>query len=82
VVEEELVNIWMDVLGTETVGVHDNFLDLGGHSLTAFQIIARVREIFAIDLSIQFFIDVDSPTVAAMAELIEHVYRLHKEQLM
>jgi hypothetical protein len=50
--------------------------------LSAFQIIARVREIFAIDLSIQFFIDVDSPTVAAMAELIEHVYRLHKEQLM
>jgi amino acid adenylation domain-containing protein len=82
VVEEELATVWMNVLGTERVGVHDNFLDLGGHSLSAFQIIARVREIFAVDLSIQFFIDVDSATVASMAELIEQVYRRHKEQFI
>jgi hypothetical protein len=38
-----------------------------------------VREIFAIDLSVHFFIAVESATVAAMAELIEEIYGRHEE---
>ncbi len=42
--EKLLVDIWASVLKVESVGVHDNFFDLGGGSLTSLQIIARARE--------------------------------------
>jgi acyl carrier protein len=78
-IEEILAEIWMEILGTTRVGIYDNFLALGGHSLSAFQIITRVHAIFNVELSIQFFIDVNSATVAAMAELIARAYQ-NKEQ--
>ena len=74
-IEAMLAKVWMQILGTSRVGIHDNFLELGGHSLSSFQIIARVREIFDVELSIQSFIDVKKATVAAMAELIEQAYQ-------
>jgi len=68
-IEETLAGLWMEILGTKRMGIHDNFLELGGHSLNAFQIIARVRAIFGVELSIQSFLD--AATVATMAERIE-----------
>jgi acyl carrier protein len=49
-VEEALLEIWLQVLKIERVGVNDNFFDVGGHSLLATQIISRVRDVFKIDL--------------------------------
>lgn len=43
-VEKELVEIWEGVLGKERIGIFDNFFKLGGHSLKATQIIARVYQ--------------------------------------
>jgi len=43
-VEQVLVDIWTEVLGLERVGVHDDFFDLGGHSLQATRVISRVRQ--------------------------------------
>lgn len=37
-------SIWMELLGCEEIGPHDNFFDLGGHSLVASQMLARVQE--------------------------------------
>ena len=45
-------------------------------------VIARVRDTLAVDLPVQFLIDADNATVANMAELIEQLYRRHKEQFM
>ncbi len=42
-IEEALAAIWAELLGRDRVGVHDNFFDLGGHSLIATQLLARVR---------------------------------------
>ncbi|QCI11573.1 amino acid adenylation domain-containing protein [Pseudomonas putida] len=42
--ERTLAEIWAQVLGTERVGVTDNFFDLGGHSLLATQIASRVQQ--------------------------------------
>ena len=39
--EAALARFWSEVLGVEQVGVHDNFFDLGGHSLAATEIVAR-----------------------------------------
>jgi acyl carrier protein len=48
--EEALAEIWKDLLDLERVGVHDNFFDLGGHSLLVAQAMARVREQLGVDL--------------------------------
>ena len=41
-IEEMLASIWAEVLGLDRVGVHDNFFDLGGHSLQAVQLVSRL----------------------------------------
>ena len=40
--ERQLVSIWQDVLGVPRVDVHDDFFDLGGHSLLTIQLHRRV----------------------------------------
>jgi len=42
-VEEALAKIWMELLGLEQVGAHDDFFKLGGHSLLATMVFARIR---------------------------------------
>ena len=68
-IEKQLAAIWSAVLGIEDVGVHDNFFDVGGHSLTGIQLLTRVEQQFgkAIPLKNLFV----APTVALMADLIQ-----------
>lgn len=65
-VEEVLATLWSQVLRVETVGVHDSFFELGGHSLLATQLIARVREVFHIEIPLRALFE--SPTVATLAQ--------------
>lgn len=65
--EEILLGIWSSVLGIRC-GVQDSFFDLGGHSLSAMQILVRVQETFGVDLEVRSLFA--APTVAELAELI------------
>jgi acyl-CoA synthetase (AMP-forming)/AMP-acid ligase II/acyl carrier protein len=67
--EELLTRIWQDVLGIERVGVFDSFVDLGGDSLQAAQIISRIRDTFQLELPLQDLLA--SPTIAEQAQQIE-----------
>ncbi|HEU4876161.1 MAG TPA: phosphopantetheine-binding protein, partial [Pyrinomonadaceae bacterium] len=68
-VQQSLAGIWSDLLGLPQVGIHDNFFDLGGHSLLTTQLISRVRELFKVELPLrQVF---QQPTIAALAIAIE-----------
>lgn len=67
-VEEELARIWVEVLSIDQVGVYDNFLELGGHSLAATQVISRAIKKFEFELPVQFLFQ--APTVAQMAAAI------------
>jgi amino acid adenylation domain-containing protein/thioester reductase-like protein len=69
--EEVLAQIWTQVLRLERVGVTDNFFDLGGHSLTATQLLFRVRNTFKVELPLHALLE--TPTVAGMAEAIDNV---------
>lgn len=63
--EETLAALWGQVLGVERVGVHDSFLALGGDSVLAAQILARVHDTIGVDISlIDFF---EARTVAGLA---------------
>ncbi|HVF90034.1 MAG TPA: amino acid adenylation domain-containing protein [Blastocatellia bacterium] len=66
--EREIASVWARVFGTERVGVHDDFFDLGGHSLIAARIITRLREAFKIELPLRAIFE--RPTVAGLAESI------------
>nr|WP_229840617.1 non-ribosomal peptide synthetase [Streptomyces roseolilacinus] len=42
--EERIAAVWRDVLGADRVGVHDNFFDLGGDSISAVALVGALRE--------------------------------------
>ncbi len=67
--EESLAGIWRDVLGTERIGIYDNFFSLGGHSLSGTQVISRIGEVFDLHISLKELFD--NPTIDALAEIIQ-----------
>jgi amino acid adenylation domain-containing protein len=68
--EEAIAQIWRDLLCVEQVGVHDNFFDLGGHSLLLVQAHRRVRRITDKDLSVA-----DLFRFSTIGSLAEHLSR-------
>lgn len=67
-IEQMLVGIWAEVLGDKPISIHDNFFDLGGHSLSAIQVIARLQESFDVELPVVSLFE--APTIAELAALI------------
>ena len=67
-VETLIAGVWADVLERERVSVTDDFFALGGDSLTATQVMARLFDVFHVDLGLRSLFE--SPTVAALAESV------------
>ena len=67
-VETAVARIWTDVLGLERIGVHQQFSALGGHSLIAMQIVARIRAGYQVDFSLREFLE--GPTIAQLSSRI------------
>jgi len=69
--EQKLLEIWKDVLKVSTVGVDDEFLDLGGDSLSAMLCVSRMRKTFECELSIEDFF-MDGATITNIAAAIDN----------
>jgi Phosphopantetheine attachment site. len=67
-IEEALSWMWAEILGVEEVGIHDDFFEIGGHSILASQLVARLRETFHVELSLRTFFD--APTIAKLAGVL------------
>ena len=68
-IEELLEEIWKEVLQLKKVGVHDDFIGLGGHSLAAIRVTARVNEDLQTDFPLNKIFE--RPTIATYATFIE-----------
>jgi amino acid adenylation domain-containing protein len=72
-VERKLAGTWSEVLQIDDIGVHDNFFDLGGHSLTASRVLSRVLDCFRVEVSLRSFFE--SPTLTGLARNVENALR-------
>jgi len=66
--EEKLVTIWQEILGINSVGIHDNFFEIGGHSLLLMRLVASIKNIFGVTLTIRTFFELE--TVEELANYI------------
>jgi hypothetical protein len=66
--ESTLADIWRDVLRVDRVGVHDNFFDLGGHSLLLTQVHQKVRE--RVDQNTPMMVLFRFPTIRSLADYL------------
>jgi amino acid adenylation domain-containing protein len=68
-IEQAITNLWQDVLKINPVGIHDNFFDLGGHSILATQFLTWVDQEFGVDLQLRTLFE--TPTIAELAKRLE-----------
>ena len=67
--EKTLVRIWEHVLQVSQVGVRDNFFELGGDSLVATHLVAEIRKVLGVDLTLDRLFQF--PDIAHLAESLE-----------
>ncbi len=67
-VESALAGIWSEVLGLDRVGIFDDLLQLGAHSLIATQAVARIRSVMRVDLPLAAIFN--SPTISELSDVI------------
>ncbi|MGW2182504.1 condensation domain-containing protein, partial [Streptomyces sp. NPDC001732] len=68
--EEVLCQIFADVLGLDTVGVDDNFFDLGGDSILSVQVVSRARTAGLVVAARDIFREGTPAGLAAVAEAV------------
>ncbi|MEE8587086.1 MAG: SDR family NAD(P)-dependent oxidoreductase [Acidobacteriota bacterium] len=66
--ESRIAAIWEELLGIDRAGVHDDFFQLGGHSLLGTRLMARIYESFGVTLPLRALFE--SPTVAGLSEAV------------
>ncbi len=67
--EKELTPIWADILSFPRIGIHDNFFDMGGHSLLAIRLTQRIEKVLGVSMPVATLFM--APTIAEMAEYID-----------
>ncbi|HEX2132999.1 MAG TPA: amino acid adenylation domain-containing protein [Actinophytocola sp.] len=72
-VERTIAEIWADVLGNPRIGRHSGFFALGGHSLVAATVLARMRAVLGVTLPLRaLFATAD---LAELADVVERTRR-------
>jgi acyl carrier protein len=74
-----IAEIWREVLGVERIGLADRFFDLGGDSLIALQVMARLRDSFPVELPVRTLFE--RPSVAELRDALEEALTAKLEAL-
>ncbi|MBD2212226.1 amino acid adenylation domain-containing protein [Nostoc linckia FACHB-104] len=72
--EQQLAEIWSQILGIEQVGIYDNFFELGGHSLLTAHLLSQVEEVTHVKVSLSYFLR--EPTIAGLIKAINTTQNL------
>ncbi len=75
--EQNVANIWQQILGVQQIGIHDNFFELGGDSLLGTQVISHLRKAFQMDLPLSSLFN--EPTIAGISGCIESISKKDKK---
>ncbi|NOX88826.1 MAG: SDR family oxidoreductase [Calditrichaeota bacterium] len=67
--QKEIAQVWQKLLGIQSIGIYDNFFDLGGNSLMGTQLISELRDLFKVELPIRSLFE--DPTISGVAKIIE-----------
>ena len=67
--EKKIAQIWQNALKLEQIGIHDNFFEVGGNSLSATQVITQMRQTLQVEITIRHFFE--APTIAEQAQVIQ-----------
>jgi acyl carrier protein len=78
-VARRIAEIWREVLGVERIGLSDRFFDLGGDSLIALQVMARLRDSFPVELPVRTLFE--RPSVAELRDALEEALTAKLEAL-
>lgn len=77
--EQEIADIWQQLLGIRQIGINDNFFELGGHSLLATMVISRLRKAFGIELQLRDIFE--GPTLSLLSLVVaQRVIEQHDKQ--
>jgi acyl transferase domain-containing protein len=71
-----LADVWQAALGIAHIELDDDFFELGGTSILVTDVIARLNELFQIDLSALNLLE--SPTITLLADCIAAIYRIEQ----
>jgi acyl carrier protein len=67
--EQVLLDLWSEILNTDRVGIHDDFLDLGGDSFAAMRCIIDLKATFGVELPLDVFFEEPASIATVAAEL-------------
>lgn len=76
-IENEMAQIWQELLCVEQIGVTDNFFELGGHSLLGTQLISQFYKKWQIQVPLRKIFDF--PTIEGLATIIEETQACHEK---
>ncbi|OEC33738.1 hypothetical protein A7D25_17265 [Pseudomonas sp. 21C1] len=78
--EQELAELWQELLGVPQVGVLTSFFELGGHSLLAMRLMTRIESRFGVKVELRSLFH--NPTIAGLAEQIDNPQRPSTDQAL
>jgi phthiocerol/phenolphthiocerol synthesis type-I polyketide synthase E len=67
-IEAQLAAVWSELLGVEAIGLDQNFFELGGHSLLATRVLARVLDMFGVQVPLRTLFE--APTIRQFAVVV------------
>nr|WP_225587529.1 non-ribosomal peptide synthetase [Methylomonas fluvii] len=73
--EEAVASIWCEVLGIDRLSIHDDFFELGGHSLAGVQVMAKIQDMFAIDLPVNVLFE-----ATTLAKFVDRMAECQSEE--
>jgi len=72
--QQQMIDIWRELLNVESVGLEDDFFDLGGHSLLAMRLVARVERTFGVAPPLRSLFE--RSTLAAFSDCCDDLLRV------